>query len=66
MHVLGNQLERVPGALRGGFVMTSVPAHKVLVDCPRNCGYKVQAGKAGDPHRIVDPLDSSKMITCGG
>lgn len=41
-----------------------VKAEDVLVDCPRNCGYKVKAGKAGDPHKIIDPLDPSKTVWC--
>jgi hypothetical protein len=35
-----------------------------LVPCPRGCGYSVQRKRAGDPHRIPDPQDSNKMITC--
>ena len=41
-----------------------VKAVDTLVPCPRGCGYSVKLKHAGDPHRIPDPNDSSKMITC--
>lgn len=35
-----------------------------LVPCPRGCGYMVKQSQAGNPHQIVDPMNSSKMKTC--
>ena len=41
-----------------------IPYDEQLVDCPRNCGYKVKRKKSGDAHRINDPLNPGEMIWC--